>query len=35
MKINDVKMGVFRVVCIAAKNHGQAFSACFPLHSRR
>ena len=27
MKVNDIKMGVYKVICIAAKNHGQAFSS--------
>ena len=26
MKVSDIKMGVYKVICIAAKNHGQAFS---------
>lgn len=25
MKSNDIKLGIFKVMCIAAKSHGQAF----------
>jgi condensin complex subunit 1 len=27
MKNNEIKMSVYRIICIAAKNHGQAFNA--------
>ena len=33
MKVGEIKMGVYKVICIAAKNHGQAFSQSF-LSSR-
>lgn len=35
MKNAEIKMGVYKVICVAAKNHGQAFSAspCLPVAS--
>lgn len=27
MKTQDIKMGIYKIICVAAKNHGQAFGA--------
>lgn len=27
LKVPEIKQGIFRVLCLAAKGHGQAFSA--------
>lgn len=30
MKTQDIKMGIYKIICVAAKNHGQAFGALSP-----
>jgi hypothetical protein len=31
MKTHDIKMGIYKIICVAAKNHGQAFGAFNPF----